>query len=93
MLDLIIKDEEFSSFENDLKNIDTKIEEELNSLISILTYTCAVVVTEGDFHTNLKAFTNKLSDLKGELGYVTSLEENISSEFISDVDALDSSLY
>lgn len=93
MEDLIIKDEEFLNFADSLININNAIECELESLVNILSKVVTDVVNEGNFHKNLKDFVSKLSEMEDELSFLLEIEKTIATDFISDIDEIDNTVY
>lgn len=93
MENLIIKDEEFINYADSLININNAVENELASLVNILSDVCTKVVTEGDFHKNLEAFVSKLSEMEGELSFLLEIEKTIATDFISEIDEIDNTVY
>ena len=93
MQELIVKDEEFSSYKDTLCGIENSIEAEMSTLVKILSSVCDDVVVDGNFHENLVNFVARLSEMKGELSNISRVSDDVASEFVEDIDEIDKSIY
>lgn len=91
--DLVIVDEEYQLFSQQLNGIGQQIDFKINTLINILLEVVNYGITEGNAHDNLLLFVNQLSTLQQQMSMFTTTIDKDNNLFLQKVEEDDYSIY
>lgn len=93
MEELIIHDEEFRDYMEKIDSLDNLIEGAYAGIVNQIRIVCADGITEGAFHDNLIMFLSSLDVMQGQLSYLTNRLHALTSEFLEQIEMVDTIRY
>lgn len=93
MQELIIMDEEFENYSEELRNLETQLESSLTAIIMQLTKASQEAIPSGNLHDNLVLFIEALNGMSGQMIYITNKVKKEADAFIQEIDEIDGTLY
>lgn len=88
MEELYIVDEEFEKYKEMISKIDVAIENKLTDIITQLNKACSAVA-EGNLHTNLCTYVNKISVMRGQISYLTTEMQADTGDYCAEIAVID----
>lgn len=89
---LIVHDEEFTDYMEKIDSLNNLIEGAYAGIVNQIRIVCADGITEGTFHDNLTMFLSALDVMQGQLNYLTSRLQVLTSEFLDEIFIVDITL-
>ncbi len=93
MQDLIICDEEFTKYCEDILSLDKELEAKYAAIIKQLKTACEFGYKNGVFHDNLQTFIDSLVGMQDQISCITNKLQTLTNKFIEDIDEIDVELY